>query len=105
VAAVLFPPIGIGVAAGAAGGAAIGGIAGHVSGGMSRSDLKELGDTLDAGEAGLIVIYETNLGDQIKANIKAANRIVAKASEMEGDRLAAELNQDANGAKATTATS
>lgn len=105
VAAVLFPPIGIGVAAGAAGGAAIGGVAGHVTGGMSRGDLKDLGDTLDAGEAGLIVIYETNLGDQIKANIKAANRIVAKASEMEGDRLAAELNQDANGAKATTATS
>ncbi len=102
VAAVLFPPIGIGVAAGAAGGAAIGGVAGHVSGGMSRSDLKELGDTLDAGEAGLIVIYETNLADQIAANVKAASRIVAKASEMEGDQLAAELKQDANGAKAPT---
>jgi hypothetical protein len=25
---------------------------------MSRSDLKELGETLDAGTAGLIVVYE-----------------------------------------------
>ena len=28
------------------------------------------------GRAGLIVVYETNLADQIAANIKAANRIV-----------------------------
>src|SRR5215218_7726654 len=50
VAAVLFPPIGIGIAAAGASGAAIGGVAGHVSGGMSRKDLKDLGDTLDAGQ-------------------------------------------------------
>jgi hypothetical protein len=29
--------------------------------------LKELGDTLDAGQAGLIVVYETNLADQVAA--------------------------------------
>jgi uncharacterized membrane protein len=102
VASVLFPPVGIGVAAGAAGGAAIGGVAGHVSGGMSRGDLKDLGDTLDAGEAGLIVIYETNLADQIAANIKAAKKMVAKASEMDGDKLAADMSQSADGAKASS---
>ena len=48
---------------------------------MSRSDLKELGETLDAGQAGLIAVYETNLADQVAANIKAANRIVSKATE------------------------
>jgi uncharacterized membrane protein len=93
VAAVLFPAVGIGIAAAGAGGAAIGGVAGHVSGGMSRSDLKELGDTLDAGQAGLIVIYETNLADQIAANIKAANRIISKATDMAADQLAADMKK------------
>lgn len=93
VAAALFPPIGIGIAAAGAGGAAIGGVAGHVSGGMSRGDLKELGDALDTGQAGLIVVYETNLADQIAANIKAANRIVSKATDMAADQLAADMKQ------------
>ena len=93
VAAVLFPAVGIGIAAAGAGGAAIGGVAGHVSGGMSRSDLKELGDTLDAGQAGLIVIYETNLADQVAANIKAANRILSKATDMAADQLAADMKK------------
>lgn len=93
VASVLFPPVGIGVAAAGAGGAAIGAVTGHVSGGMSRGDLKELGDALDDGEAGLIVVYATNLADQVAANIKAANRVVSKASEMAGDQLAIDLRQ------------
>ena len=93
VAAALFPPVGIGIAAAGAGGAAIGGVAGHVSGGMSRGDLKELGETLDAGQAGLIVVYETNLADQIAANIKAANRMVAKATDMAADQLAEDMKR------------
>ena len=91
VTAVLFPPVGIGIVGAGASGAAIGAVAGHASGGMSRSDLKELGDTLDAGQAGLIVVYETNLADQVAANIKAANRIVSKATDMAADQLAADM--------------
>ena len=93
VAAVLFPPVGIGIATAGAAGAAIGGVAGHASGGMSRGDLKELGDTLDAGQAGLIVVYETNLADQVAANIKAANRIVSKATDMAADQLAEDMKK------------
>lgn len=91
VTAALFPPVGIGIAAAGASGAAIGAVAGHATGGMSRSDLKELGETLDAGQAGLVAVYETNLADQIAANIKAANRIVSKATDMAADQLAADL--------------
>ena len=93
VVAVLFPPVGIGIAGAGAAGAGIGGVAGHASGGMSRSDLKELGDTLDAGQAGLIVVYETNLADQVAANIKSANRVVSKATDMAADQLAADMKQ------------
>jgi uncharacterized membrane protein len=91
VVAALFPPVGIGIAAAGAGGAAVGGVAGHAAGGLSRSDLKELGETLDDGQAGLVVIYETNLADQIAANIKAANRIISRATDMAADQLAAEM--------------
>lgn len=91
VASILFPPLGIGLVAGGAGGAAIGAIIGHASNGMKRSDLKDLGDTMDAGEAGLIVVYETNLADQVAANIKFANKVVSRETDMEADRLAAEM--------------
>jgi uncharacterized membrane protein len=97
VVAALFPPVGIGIAAAGAGGAAIGGVAGHASGGMSRSDLKDLGETLDAGQAGLVAVYETNLADQIAANIKAANRVVSKVTEMEADQLAKDLKEAEKG--------
>ena len=100
VTAALFPPVGIGIAAAGASGAAIGAVAGHATGGMSRSDLKELGETLDAGQAGLVAVYETNLADQIAANIKAANRIVSKATDMAADQLAADLKA-AEAAEAT----
>ena len=94
VVAALFPPVGIGVVTAGAGGAAIGAVTGHVTGGMSRDDLKELGETLDAGQAGLVVVYETNLADQVAANIKAANRAVSKATDMAADQLAAEMKAE-----------
>ena len=93
VAAALFPPVGIGIAAAAGTGAAIGGVAGHVSNGMSRGDLKDLGETLDAGQAGLIAVYETNLADQVAANIKAANRVISRATDMAADQLAEDMKQ------------
>jgi len=95
VAAALFPPVGIlgALALGGGGGAAIGAVAGHAAGGVKRGDLKELGETLDAGTAGLIVVYETNLAEQVTANVKAANRIVSKATDMAADQLAEDLKK------------
>ena len=89
----LFPPVGIGLVAAGGAGAAIGGVTGHASGGMSRNDLKELGDTLDAGQAGLVAVYETNLADQVAANVKAANRVITRATDMAADQLAADMKQ------------
>ena len=55
----LFPAAAIGgglLAATTAGGAALGAVAGHAAAGMSRKDLKELGEHLDKGQAGLVVV-------------------------------------------------
>ena len=48
---ILFPPSIIGSALV---GAAIGGVSGHLWKGMSRADIKEFGDAIDAGEAALV---------------------------------------------------
>ena len=101
VAAALFPPVAIGIAGAGAAGAGIGAVAGHASGGMSRGDLKDLGETLDAGQAGLIVVYETNLADQVAANIKAANRMVSKMTDVAADQLAEDM-KEAQKAEAAT---
>ena len=87
--AAILPGIGLGV--GAAVGAGVGAVTGHLKGGMSNDDLKELGTVLDKGEAGLIVIYATNMADQIAASIKAQNRFVSKAIDADADELAKQL--------------
>ena len=76
---------------GAAIGAGIGAVSGHFKGGMSNDDLKQLGAVLDKGEAGLIVIYATNMADQIAASIKAENRFVSDQIDADADELAKQL--------------
>ena len=84
---------GIGLAAGAAVGAGIGAVAGHMKGGMKDSDLKELGEVLDKGEAGLIVIYATNMADQVAASLKAEDRFVSEAIDADADALAKQIKE------------
>lgn len=55
---ILFPPSTIGTAIV---GAAIGAVSGHLWRGMSRSDVKELGEIIDDGEAALVVVGEFTL--------------------------------------------
>jgi uncharacterized membrane protein len=87
--AAVLPGIGLGV--GAAVGAGIGAVAGHFRGGIDNDDLKELGAVLDKGQAGLIVLYATNMADQIAANIKAENRFVSKEIDADADELAKQI--------------
>ncbi len=88
-AAAILPGIGLGV--GMAVGAGVGAITGHIKGGMSNDDLKQLGTVLDKGQAGLIVIYATNMADQIAASIKAQDRYISQAVDADADELAKQL--------------
>jgi len=66
---VLFPPS---IIASAAVGGVAGGVIGHLWHGMSRSDMKDLGEELDAGTAALVVVGKSSLADKIaKATAKA----------------------------------
>ena len=72
---VLFPPSVLGAAAV---GGVIGGISGHLSKGMSRSEAKELGDFIDPGQAGLVVVGESKVEDAIKHAVTRAEKQTAK---------------------------
>jgi uncharacterized membrane protein len=90
----LFPAvaIGAGLAIGGAAGAALGATAGHVAAGMSRSDLKELGELLDAGTSGLVVVAATDVEDRVEAAIQHGKDIVKKQVQLDADGLKADID-------------
>lgn len=70
---ILFPPAVIGTAVV---GAAVGGVSGHLWRGMSRADVKEFGELIDAGQAALVIVGQSTLQDAIdKAELKAEKRV------------------------------
>ena len=75
---ILFPPSIIGTALV---GAAIGGVSGHLWKGMSRTDVKEFGEAIDAGEAALVIVGETTIEAALeKAELKATKKVAKELS-------------------------
>ena len=72
----------------------LGAVAGHAAAGMSRHDLKELGEQLDDGEAGLIVVGVTDVGSRIEQAMKKAQKVEQK--QLKADN--AEIEADAKSA-------
>jgi uncharacterized membrane protein len=94
----LFPFAAIGgglIALTTAGGAVLGAVAGHAAAGMSRHDLKELGEHLDAGQAGLVVVGVSDMGAKIERAMKKAKKVEAK--ELKADT--ADIEADAKSAE------
>jgi uncharacterized membrane protein len=70
---ILFPPAIIGFAIV---GAAVGGVGGHLWRGMSRADVKEFGEIIDAGQAALLIVGEDKLAEAVdKAGLKAEKHV------------------------------
>jgi uncharacterized membrane protein len=93
----LFPFAAVGgglIAATTGGGALLGALAGHAAAGMSRHDLKELGETLDEGEAGLVVVAVSDMGAKVQRAMKRAEKLQEK--ELKADT--AEIERDASAA-------
>jgi uncharacterized membrane protein len=94
-----FAAVGGGLLAGTtAGGAVLGAVAGHAAAGMSRHDLKELGETLDAGQAGLVVVAVSDMGAKVERAMKRAAKLQQK--ELKADT--AEIERDAASAGASS---
>ena len=94
VAGILFPPSIIGTAI--VGGAA-GGVIGHLWRGMSRGDLKDLGEALDEGEAALIVIGESKIEEQLEKATKRARKLIEKQIDADAEELKRELAEAESG--------
>ena len=97
----LFPFAAIGgglLAATTGGGAILGAVAGHAAAGMSRDDLKELGEALDAGQAGLVIVAVSDMGAKVE---RAMNR-AAKLQQKELKADTAEIERDAASAGQST---
>ncbi|HTU39084.1 MAG TPA: DUF1269 domain-containing protein [Acidimicrobiales bacterium] len=78
---ILFPPS---IIASAIVGAAVGGVSGHLWKGMSRTDVKEFGDAIDAGEAALVIVGETTIEAALeKAHLKGKKKV---AKELDVDK-------------------
>jgi uncharacterized membrane protein len=96
---VLFPAaaIGGGLLLGTTGaGALLGALAGHAAAGMSRSDLKDLGESLDEGEAGLVVVAVSDMEAKVRSAMKRAQKIEErqlKADQKEIEADAAEAQK------------
>lgn len=86
----IFPPS---ILVGAAAGAAIGAASGHLANGLSRTDVKELGDLLENGEAALLVVGESTLEEALeKADLKAEKKI-AKQLDVDSKDLDAAIKE------------
>jgi uncharacterized membrane protein len=100
---VLFPA---GVIGAAAVGGVVGGLGGHFRKGLSRGDMKELGDLLDGGEAALVVIGKSRVKEQLdKALTRYENSIDEEvdtdSKDFERDLEEAENELAAQGAAAS----
>src|SRR6478752_5926543 len=87
----LFPFAAVGgglLAATAGGGALLGAVAGHAAAGMSRDDLKQLGEHLDAGQAGLVVVAVSDMGAKVEQSMKRAAKV--EQQELKADTEAIE---------------
>jgi uncharacterized membrane protein len=93
----LFPAVGIGAGllVGAAGGAGLGALAGHVTAGLSRADLKDLGELLDQGHSGLVVVAASDLEARIDQIVRHADRLTKKQLKADQKVLEQEIDQAA----------
>jgi uncharacterized membrane protein len=93
---ILFPPS---VIASAIVGGAAGGLIGHFWRGMSRGDMKDLGEALDEGQAALVVIGRSELAKKLEKAASRAQKQVEKQLKVNSKELEKELEAASKEAK------
>ena len=68
----------------------LGAVAGHAAAGMSRGDLKDLGENLDAGQAGLVVVGVSDMGAKIERAMRRAEKLQAKQLKVDTAQIEAD---------------
>jgi len=96
----LFPAaaIGGGLILGATGtGALLGSVAGHAAAGMHRKDLKELGEALDEGTAGLVAVGVADTEAKIERAMKHAKKTEKRELKADTEAIEADAKASADG--------
>ena len=65
---------------------------GHLRGGVSRDDLKDLGDELEAGNAAVIVLGESKIEEQLEKAVTRSNKLIEKQVDADADELKREID-------------
>ena len=86
---ILFPPS---ILVSGAIGAGAGGLVGHFWRGMSRGDMKDVGEALDAGEVALVVVGESKVEEALAKELKRANKMLEKQINADAAELRKELD-------------
>jgi uncharacterized membrane protein len=68
-------------------GAGAGALIGHLRGGMSRDDVKEIGEMLDESEAALIVVGEATIERAVEEQTRRAKKSMKKQVEAEAKEM------------------
>jgi uncharacterized membrane protein len=68
-------------------GAGAGALIGHLHGGMSRSDLKEIGEMLDDSDAALIVVGEATIERAVEEATQRAKKQMKKEVRAEAKEI------------------
>jgi uncharacterized membrane protein len=68
-------------------GAGAGALIGHLHGGMSRSDLKEIGEMLDESDAALIVVGEATIERAVEEATQRAKKQMKKEVRAEAKEV------------------
>jgi len=95
----LYPAIGLGAGQllGGEGSAGLGVLAGHVTAGLRRADLKDLGELLDKGQSGLVVVAASGLGDQAEQAMGHANELTGKPLTVDETLVERDIDAAASG--------
>ncbi len=71
--------------------AGLGALAGHAAAGMSRSDLKDLGETLDAGQCAVVAVAATAMADRVSAALDHAAKVERKELKADPVQVTADV--------------
>jgi uncharacterized membrane protein len=85
----VFPPAILGSAIVGAG---AGALTGHLSRGISRGDLKDLGQELEAGTAAVIVLGESKIEEQLAKALARSNKVIEKQVDADADELKRDID-------------
>jgi len=93
--AALFPAVGVvsALALGGGAGAVLGHLTHRAASGIGRDDLKALGEVLDSGHAGLVVVYGPDMADRVSGTIERATTRVRATTDVTAEQLAADLRE------------